>query len=279
VSKPAVPGNAPPAAPGPDAPYLTLVIPAYNEARRLPDTLATVRAYLSRQPYKYEVMVVDDGSEDETAVLTEQAIAGDPHVRLIRNPHMGKGAAVRTGMLAGQGRYILYSDADFSTPIEEIEKLLPWMEKRGYAIAIGSREGQGARRIGEPSYRHLMGRVFNKMVQVIALRQFADTQCGFKCFTYAATQDLFRRVQLYGDQAGMVKGALVTGFDVEVLYLALKRGYKVKEVPVRWVYFSGSKVSAWRDSPRLLLDVLKVRRNDLQGKYRESPPARVRRRT
>ncbi len=265
------PGTSPSAAPGSSTPHLTVVIPAYNEARRLPSTLETVRSYLSRQSYTYEVLVVDDGSDDNTIPLVESLIADDPHTRLIRNPHMGKGVTVRTGMLAGRGRYILYSDADFSSPIEEVEKLLPWMEQRGYDIAIGSREGKGARRIGEPGYRHLMGRVFNTLVRVIALRQFADTQCGFKCFSYEATQDLFRRMQLYGDHSGTVKGARVTGFDVEVLYLALKRGYKVKEVPVKWIYFSGSKVSPFQDSFRLLLDVVKVRLNDLRGSYRQKP--------
>ena len=272
------PGSSGAAPPEADAPFLSVVIPAYNEARRLPATLATVRAYLDARPYSAEILVVDDGSEDHTADLVEQVAAADPRVRLIRNPHSGKGVAVRTGMLAAGGRFILYSDADFSTPIEEIEKLLPWLEARGFDIAIGSREGKGARRIGEPAYRHFMGRIFNTAVRVIALRQFADTQCGFKAFTRAATQDLFHRVQLYGDHAGPVKGARVTGFDVEVLYLALRRGYRVKEVPVKWVYYSGSKVSPIQDSIRLFWDVVKVRQNDLQGKYRaDTSPASRRR--
>ena len=263
------PGTLRRAAPAPNAPFLTVVIPAYNESARLPGTLATARAYLDRQSYAYELIVVDDGSDDDTATLAESLFAGDSRARVIRNAHMGKGAAVRTGMLAGQGRYILYSDADFSSPIEEVEKLLPWLDGRGYDIAIGSREGQGARRIGEPGYRHLMGRVFNTLVRLIALHQFADTQCGFKCFSYAATQDLFRRMQLYGDESATVKGARVTGFDVEVLYLALQRGYHVREVPVKWIYFSGSKVSPVQDSLRLLGDVIKVRRNAIQGKYKK----------
>src|SRR5689334_18763946 len=119
------------------APFLSIVIPAYNEARRLPTTLATVWAYLERQPYTAEVIVVDDGSDDDTAAKVETLITEETPTRLIRNPHMGKGVAVRTGMLAGRGRYILYSDADFSTPIDEIEKLLPWLEQRGYDVAIG----------------------------------------------------------------------------------------------------------------------------------------------
>ncbi len=254
-------------------PLVTLVIPAYNEARRLPDSIHKVQTYLSAQPYGYEVIVVDDGSVDTTAALAEELAVADPHLRVIRNAHMGKGVAVRTGMLAGRGQYIVYSDADFSTPIEEWDKLLPWL-KDGYDIAIGSREGQGAVRYNEPGYRHLMGRVFNKAVQVIALRQFNDTQCGFKAFTRAASDDLFRSVQIYGDNAALVQGAMVTGFDVEVLYLALKRRYRVKEVPVRWYYASGSKVSPVRDSLRLFRDVLHVRWNDLRGRYsrRRLPP-------
>jgi dolichyl-phosphate beta-glucosyltransferase len=256
--------EAPP--PAPDAPLVSVVIPAYNEMRRLPTTLARVQTYLRAQPYAYELLVVDDGSADDTAATAERAAAGDPRVRVIRNPHMGKGVTVRAGMLAATGRYIVYSDADLSTPIEEFDKLLAWL-RQGYDIAIGSREGQGARRYNEPGYRHFMGRVFNKMVQVIALRQFNDTQCGFKAFTREASEDLFRRVQIYGDNAGQVKGAMVTGFDVEVLYLALKRGYRVKEVPVEWYYASGSKVNPARDSLRLLGDVFRVRWNDVRGKY------------
>jgi len=267
---------APPHPAAPDSaadPLVTLVIPAYNEARRLPDSLGKVHAYFAAQPYGYEVIVVDDGSADETAALAEELAAADPQLRVIRNAHMGKGVAVRTGMLAGRGQYIIYSDADFSTPIEEWAKLLPWL-RDGYDIAIGSREGQGAVRYNEPGYRHLMGRVFNKVVQIVALRQFNDTQCGFKAFTRAASDDLFRSVQIYGDSAGLVQGSMVTGFDVEVLYLALKRRYRVKEVPVRWYYATGSKVSPARDSLRLFRDVLHVRWNDLRGCYprRRLPP-------
>jgi glycosyltransferase involved in cell wall biosynthesis len=252
--------------PSGDRPLVSIVIPAYNEARRLPDSIGKVQAYMRTQAYGYELIVSDDGSGDNTVSLVEAIAAADPHVRVLQNPHRGKGATVRAGMLAGRGRYILYSDADFSTPIDEWSKLLAWLE-RGYDVAIGSREGQGAVRYNEPSYRHLMGRVFNKAVQLIALRQFNDTQCGFKAFTHAASTDLFRSVQLYGDDAAVVQGAMVTGFDVEVLYLALKRRYKVKEVPVLWYYAPGSKVSPIRDSLRLFQDVVRVRWNDLRGRY------------
>lgn len=249
-------------------PLLSIVVPAYNEANRLPLTLQKIRDYISLRSFASEIIVVDDGSSDNTAELAEQQAAEEPRLRVIRNPHMGKGAAVRTGMLDGKGRYVLYTDADLSTPIEEVEKLLPWMTKRNYDIVIGSREGKGARRYDEPFYRHFMGRVFNTLVRLVALRQFQDTQCGFKAFTREATQDLFNRVKLYGADAKEVTGAMVTGFDVEVLYLALKHGYKVREVPVDWYYSPGTKVSPIRDSLRLMRDVFQVRVKDIKGEYR-----------
>ncbi len=254
-------------------PYLSVVIPAYNEAARLPSTLEKVMDYLGRQPYTCEVLVVDDGSEDRTASIVEEAATRYPHLILIRNPHRGKGYAVRTGMLAARGRFILYSDADLSAPIEEVEKLLPYLQGK-YDVAIGSREGVGARRYDEPFYRHLMGRVFNTIVRLIALPRFNDTQCGFKAFRKEAAHTLFRGLHLYGDNAADVKGAMVTGFDVEVLYLALKWGYRVKEVPINWYYSKGKNVNPLKDSYRMLRDILRVRLNDLRGVY--ARPARDR---
>ena len=248
-------------------PYLSVVIPAYNEASRLPASLQKVMGYMESRDYPYEVLVVDDGSEDRTAQVVEDIASRYPHLRLIRNPHRGKGYAVRTGMLQAGGRFVLYSDADLSAPIEEVEKLLPFLEGR-YQIAIGSREGVGAARYDEPAYRHLMGRVFNTFVRLVALPQFNDTQCGFKAFRREAAQTLFRSLHLYGDNSADVKGAMVTGFDVEVLYLGLKWGYKIKEVPVRWYYSTGTKVNPIKDTYRMLKDIIKVRLNDLRGLYK-----------
>jgi dolichyl-phosphate beta-glucosyltransferase len=259
-------------------PYLSVVVPAYNESVRLPDSLHKVHEYLEAHDYVYEVIVVDDGSSDNTADLADEFIRSisvrNPRssIRVIRNPHRGKGYAVRTGMLEARGSYILYSDADFSAPIEEVEKLLKYLEGR-FDVAIGSREGKGSRRYDEPFYRHLMGRVFNTLVRVIALPQFNDTQCGFKAFRKDAAYALFRNVHLYADDARDVRGALVTGFDVEVLYLALKWGYKVKEVPVHWYYSKGANVSPVKDSVRMINDIAKVRMNDLRGVYRRTAPA------
>lgn len=248
-------------------PFLSVVIPAYNEASRLPSSLGRVMNYLAGWSYPYEVIVVDDGSQDNTTQVVREIAEHYPHLRLIQNPHRGKGYAVRTGMLAAHGRYILYSDADFSAPIEEVEKLLPYLEGK-YDIAIGSREGVGAARYGEPGYRHFMGRVFNTFVRLVALPTFNDTQCGFKAFRKEAAHTLFRSLHLYGDNSADIRGAMVTGFDVEVLYLALKWGYKVKEVPVRWYYSKGTKVNPAKDTFRMLKDIAKVRLNDMKGTYR-----------
>ncbi len=247
-------------------PYLSVVIPAYNEATRLPGSLARVMQYMESRGYPYEVLVVDDGSDDHTAGIVEEMGNRYPHLHIIRNPHRGKGYAVRTGMLQAKGRFVLYSDADFSAPIEEVEKLLPFLEGK-CDIAIGSREGAGSARYDEPGYRHLMGRVFNTFVRVVALPRFNDTQCGFKAFRRDAAQTLFHGLHLYGEDAADVKGAMVTGFDVEVLYLALKWGYRVKEVPVQWYYSEGTNVNPVKDTFRMLKDILKVRFNDVRGLY------------
>jgi glycosyltransferase involved in cell wall biosynthesis len=231
------------------------VIPAYNEARRLPGSLEQILAYLDRQPFSAEVIVVDDGSDDDTVAVVERFQTKHPDVRLIRNPHRGKGGAVQTGMLAAQGSYRFLCDADLSMPIRELAKFLP-PALNGYDIAIGSREATGARRVAEPGYRHLMGRVFNWVVKVFAVHGFEDTQAGFKCFTAEAAQNVFARQTMDG-----------FGFDVEVLFIAQKRGYDIVEVPIEWHYKASSRVDPVRDTMRMFRDVLRVRLNDLRGVY------------
>jgi dolichyl-phosphate beta-glucosyltransferase len=254
--------------------YLSIVVPAYNEERRLPATLDQILAYLDMHPWQAEVIVADDGSTDGTAALVERLAARRGDVRLLRLDHRGKGYAVRQGMLAAAGELVLFSDADLAVPIEEWPKLERALSG-GYDVAIGSREGIGARRQGEPTYRHLMGRVFNLIVRVVAVGGIQDTQCGFKAFTRAAAQDLFGQARLYGDDARPVRGAAVTAFDVEILYLARRRGYRVREVPVLWRYGTETKVDPLRDSIRNLRDVLRVRWNALRGAYAglDAPPA------
>jgi dolichyl-phosphate beta-glucosyltransferase len=250
----------------PDQPFLSVVVPAYNEERRLPDTLAQILIYLDRQPYRFELIVADDGSTDGTAALVEELAARRAAVRLLQLDHRGKGFAVRAGALAAHGEYVLLCDADLATPIEEWEKLYRQFAD-GYAVVIGSREGFGARRLGEPGYRHIMGRVFNFIVRAVAVQGIQDTQCGFKALRQPAAIDLFRRVQIYGDDAPPIRGAAVTAYDVELLFLARKRGYRIAEVPVLWRYGIETKVNPLRDSLRNLRDVLRVRWYALRGRY------------
>lgn len=253
-------------------PYLSIVVPAYNEEQRLPRTLRDIVSFLQSQSYAAEIVVVDDGSEDNTANVVAEFAATHPSVRLIRNEHRGKAFTVRTGMLAAEGRYVLFTDADGATPIQEVDKLLLPLQE-GYDVAIGSREGVGAMRYDEPPYRHLMGRVFNFVVRSLAVPGIQDTQCGFKAFRRQAAHDLFHNMQLYGSDAGRVQGAMLTGFDVEVLFLARKWGYRIAEIPVHWYYGKESKVNPIKDSWRNLRDVLRVRSNDLRGKYRREQRA------
>ncbi len=246
----------------PDEPLLSIVIPAYNEERRLPTTLAAIMAFLANEPYSSEVIVVDDGSDDRTAEIA----AATPGVTILRCDHRGKGFAVRAGALAASGSIILLCDADLAVPIEEWSRLRAAIDA-GFPIAIGSREGVGASREGEPWYRHVMGRVFNGIIRLVALRGINDTQCGFKALRREVARDLFRRVRIYGDDAPIVRGAAVTAYDVELLFLAQRRGYSIAEVPVTWRYGTETKVNPLRDSWRNLRDVLRVRINDLCGRY------------
>ena len=228
-------------------PFLSVVIPAFNEEPRISDTLSQVVEYLKAQDYGSEVVVADDGSQDHTAQLVDQLTMEHPNVRILRLPHRGKGWAVKNGMLAAQGEYRLLCDADLSVPIPQVERLLPPLGP-GSDIVLGSREAPGAARFGEPARRHLMGRVFNRLVSRLAVPGLADTQCGFKCFRGEAAQDLFRRQTMDG-----------FAFDVELLYLARKRGLTFAEVGVDWYYRSQSKVRPVRDSLAMTLDLLKIR--------------------
>jgi len=247
-------------------PYLSLVVPVYNEEQCIRQSLQTVLAYLDGKPYRAEVILVDDGSHDGTVQVIEEVAKAENRLRLIRNDHRGKAFAVRTGMLAALGDYVIFADADLATPIHQTAKLLTTLES-GYDVAIGSREGYGARRVGEPWLRHFMGRAFNLVVRLLVMGNHRDTQCGFKGFTWGATQDVFSSVRLYGPDSPLLTTAALTGFDVELLYLSHRKGYRVAEIPVEWHYGPGSKVNPWRDSWRNFRDVLRVRYYALRGLY------------
>ncbi|MGH2517168.1 MAG: dolichyl-phosphate beta-glucosyltransferase [Ktedonobacterales bacterium] len=240
---------------GVDAPELSLVIPAFNEAQRLPESFAHLKAYQAERPFISEVIVVDDGSDDATCEVVKQWAREWPALRLVRSAHRGKGGAVRAGMLAAKGEYIALADADFSMPVEEFDSF--WSEKLGsYDFAVGSREAPGARRYGEPVYRHLMGRVFNALVRALLVPGIQDTQCGFKCIRREVATDLCQHQTIEG-----------WGFDVELLYIAKLRGYAVVEVPVSWYYMPGSRVNPIRDTVTMVRDVLTIRRNGTRGCY------------
>ena len=247
-------------------PKLSIVIPAYNEERRLAASLSAVLDYLGRQSYSFEVIVSDDGSSDSTAAIVDDLAPSHPELRLLRNEHRGKACAVRAGIQGASGEIVLFSDADLSTPIEELDRFLPCFDS-GCEVVIGSRQGEGARRVGEPFFRHFMGRVFNHIVRLVTLSGISDTQCGFKGFSARAARQIFRSTLLYSDDAPVIRDAMVTGFDVEVLFLARKLGYTIRELPVRWNYDAGTKVNPIKDSWRNFRDVLKVRLNDRLGLY------------
>ena len=236
-------------------PLASIIIPAYNEERRMPASLGRVATFLRDQADPVEVIVVDDGSQDATASIVEQFARNYPFVHLIRNPHGGKGAAVKTGIAHGRGQYLVVSDTDLSVPIEELPKFLP-PALSAYDVAIASREVPGARRINEPAYRHLMGRVFNLLVQIIAVPDIRDTQCGFKAYRREVARDIFPSQTIEG-----------WGFDVEILFIARRRGYRVVEVPVDWYYGEQSKIRPVRDTIRMTRELFQVRINAWKGRY------------
>jgi len=247
--------------------YLSVVIPTYNEEERIRKTLARVFDFLGQKDYEYEVLVVDDGSKDNTVGIIEDFFGGRSELRLIKNPHKGKGFTVRTGILEAKGDFILFSDADLAAPIEELDRLLMWVRDQGFDLAIASREGFGSKRVDEPWWRHLLGRGFNFLVQLLALPGIEDSQCGFKLFKRAAARDIFKRLHVYGAQAQELKHAYLGAFDVEVLYLARKLGYKIKEVPITWRYVRTERLNPLRDSWKMFWDVVRIRWSDLRGVY------------
>ena len=236
-------------------PDLSIVIPAFNEAQRLPESFARLKAYQATRPFISEVIVVDDGSTDGTSEVAKQWAREWPLLRLVRGEHRGKGGAVRTGVLAATGAYIALADADFSMPVEEFDRFSV-QELGAYDFAIGSREAPGARRFNEPGYRHIMGRGFNALVRNLLIPSIQDTQCGFKCIRGEVAADLCRHQTIEG-----------WGFDVELLYIARLRGYRVIEVPIFWYYMPGSRVNPIRDTVTMVRDVLSIRRNGARGCY------------
>jgi glycosyltransferase involved in cell wall biosynthesis len=238
--------------------FLSIIIPAYNEERRLPASLDRIIQFLSDDdPMPHEIVVVDDGSRDGTVALVEEYSRAMPMVRLVRNPgNRGKGFAVRNGMLAARGEWLLFTDADLSTPIEELQKLFAAAKEYDAAVAIGSRAlDRSLVSVHQSALREYSGKLFNVVVRASSGLPFRDTQCGFKLYRRDAAQQVFALQQLDG-----------FSFDVEDLYIAQRLGFRAVEVPVRWANAEGTKVSALAGA-RSFLDVLKVRWYASQGRY------------
>jgi glycosyltransferase involved in cell wall biosynthesis len=237
------------------SPRLSIVIPAYNEERRLGPTLHRLHEYLSTQEYHWEIVVVSNGSTDDTAGLVRRCADEVPNLRLIDLPERGKGIASRSGALQSSGEIIFLCDADLSMPPHSLAAFLDVIETAD--IVVGSREAAGSKRYSEPWHRHFMGRVFNRLVQIVAVKGIEDTQCGFKALRHQAAYDLFTQQRLNG-----------FAFDVELLYLARKYGYRVEELGIEWYFDDDTRVRPGIDTLGMVKELLMIRIRDSFGGYR-----------
>jgi dolichyl-phosphate beta-glucosyltransferase len=248
------------------APFLSIIIPAHNEEHRLPVTLEKVFDFLRAQPYTAEVLVVENGSHDQTfqiasnfaSAYNKPLEAGLPLMRVLQEASRGKGLAIRRGMLEANGKYRFMCDADFSMPVEEINRFIP-TQMNNADIVIASREIKGAIRYDEPLSRHLVGRIYNFLIRLIVVHGLHDTQCGFKCFRDEVAVDLFQQQKMTG-----------WSFDVEVLFIAQQRGYSIVEIAIPWYFNPESKINVLRDSIRMLIDLINIRRNGHRGAYQSA---------
>jgi glycosyltransferase involved in cell wall biosynthesis len=235
--------------------HLSVVIPAYNEASRIGQTLADLLGTLGPVPFAFEIRVVDDGSEDGTSRVVEEVGRIDQRIVVQREPHRGKGGALRAGLLAAPGTVRFMCDADLAMPAPEIHRFLAMVPDE-CDIAIGTREGPGARRVGEPAYRHLMGRAFNALVRYALLPDLQDTQCGFKLFSARSVDAVLPLTTIDG-----------WALDLEILYIARIQGWRIREVPIEWHHDAQSRVSVMRDPWRMAADVRRIRSNARRGLY------------
>ncbi|MBP6179686.1 MAG: glycosyltransferase family 2 protein [Anaerolineales bacterium] len=240
-------------------PFLSIVIPAHNEESRLPRTLGQIFAYLEKQTYSSEVIIVENGSTDRTLEIARGFTAQYPSLRVLQEAGSGKGNALQRGVLEANGEYRFICDADLSMPIEELQKFLP-PALENFDIAIASREAPGAVRFNEPPYRHWGGRGINLVIRLLILPGMNDTQCGFKCFRAEAAEKLFSQQTLKG-----------WSFDLELLYIARRKKMRVKEIPIHWYFDADSKVNAIRDALRMIGDIFRIHLNAIRGRYDLKP--------
>ena len=240
-----------------ESPQYSIVIPAYNESARIPATLESVVGCIRANGWDAEVIVVNDGSSDRTAEVVRAFAANAPEVRLLENPgNRGKGYCVRSGLLQALGQVVMFTDSDLSAPIEEAERLFAAIAE-GADIAIGSRWLESGRQTHrQPLYRQFFGRCFNAVTRMVMGLHFADTQCGFKAFTRAAAQTVFQLQTIER-----------WGFDPEILFIALKRGYRVVEVPVSWSHDERTRMSYLKDGLQMLEEIVQIRWNAITGRY------------
>jgi len=246
--------------------FLSVVIPSYNEMANLQKgVLDKVAHFLGKQRYSFEVIIVDDGSTDGSVEFVKNFVEDNSNFKLIKNHHLGKAGAVTNGMLSASGEYILFTDMDQATPIEEINKILPYFSK-GFDIVIGSRN---SKRKGAPWTRLVMakGMVVLRGI-IVGISGISDTQCGFKTFRHDVAKKLFQKINSINNGFSEISGSKVSaGFDVELLYLAQKMKYKIKEIPINWLYVETRRVSPLRDSIDGLIDLFKIKLNDIKGIY------------
>lgn len=239
------------------SPFLSLIIPAYNEETRLPQALEQAFSFLQRQPFASELVVVENGSRDSTLQVARAFAKRRKNVLVLHEDTPGKGQAVKRGILESHGEYRFVADVDFSMPVEQITRFLP--PACSADISIASREIKGSRRYDEPAYRHFTGRIYNLFIRMLLLPGLQDTQCGFKCYRAEIAEEIFPQQTMSG-----------WSFDVELLVIARRRGYSITEIGIPWYFDAGSKISVSRDSLRMFLDLLTIRRNLHSGLY--DPP-------
>ena len=235
-------------------PFLSIIIPAFNEKECIESTLTTLQDYLKVQSYSWEIIVVDDGSSDTTNRLASKWSTQEPRIRVEKIPHSGKGWAVKHGILISEGDYLFMCDADLAMPIEQLPKFICQIQN-GYDIVIGSRQIPGATRIGEPLSIHIRGRLYNWLVRIVTRQDFMDTQCGFKCFKSNVAERLFKMQKTKG-----------FGFDVEILYLANREKLRILEIPIIWHFQNSSKVRPFTDALLMTRDALWLRLRNITGK-------------